>query len=239
MAVRTHREGRVCVVTLDDGKRNALPPSTLRALGEALDVAERDALAVVLTGREGVLSAGFDLKVMRGKPADALTMLRLGFGMTARLLSYPFPVVVACPGHAYAMGLFLALSADFRYGVPGPYTLCANEVAIGLPLPRVAAEVMRLRLTPSAFQRAAVLSEGFDPEQAVAAGLLDALAPADTLVETAVAKAKELLQLDAAAHRETKLRVRHDTLVRIRRGLPLDLKDAVVMGARAAWKARK
>lgn len=228
----------VATLTLDDGKRNALSPDMLDETYAALERAEQERAAVVITGREGVLSAGFDLKVMQSGGMRAVKMLRAGYGLTARLLSFPTPVVIASPGHAYAMGAFVLLSGDYRFGVPGPYTYVANEVAIGLPMPRVACEVLRLRLNPAARERAVILSEEFSPEQAREVGFVDALVPAEQLLDAAREKATALLELDPEAHALSKRRLRADTLGNIRRALPLDLKDAVVLGAKRAAKAK-
>jgi enoyl-CoA hydratase len=231
-------DGPVATLTMDDGKRNALSPAMLDEIYSALERVERERTAVVITGREDVLSAGFDLKVMKAGGVQALKMLRAGYGLTTRLLSFPTPVVIASPGHAYAMGAFLLLSGDYRFGVPGPYTYVANEVAIGLPMPRVACEVLRLRLNPAARERAVILSEEFSPEQAMQVGFVDALVPAERLLDEAHAKASALLELDPEAHALSKKRLRAETLRRIRAGLPLDLSDAVVLGAKQAAKAR-
>jgi enoyl-CoA hydratase len=231
-------DGQVATLTMDDGKRNALSPAMFDEIYAALARVEKEGAAVVITGREGVLSAGFDLKVMKKGGVPAVKMLRSGYALTARLLSFPTPVVIASPGHAYAMGAFMLLSGDYRFGVPGPYTYVANEVAIGLPMPRVACEVLRLRLNPAARERAVTLSETFTPEQAVDVGFLDALAPAEELLETAREKARALLELDPEAHAISKKRLRADTLRNIRSLLPLDLKDAVVMGAKRAAKSK-
>ena len=228
----------VATLTMDDGKRNALSPAMFDEIYAALERVEREGAAVVITGREGVLSAGFDLKVMKSGGVQAVKMLRAGYALTARLLSFPAPVVIASPGHAYAMGAFMLLSGDYRFGVPGPYTYVANEVAIGLPMPRVACEVLRLRLNPAARERAVILSEEFSPEQALQVGFVDALVPADRLLDEARDKAAALLELDSAAHALSKRRLRADTLRNIRTALPLDLKDAVVLGAKRAAKAR-
>jgi enoyl-CoA hydratase len=228
----------VATLTMDDGKRNALSPAMFNEIYAALERAEQERAAVVITGREGVLSAGFDLKVMKSGGLQAVKMLRAGYALTARLLSFPTPVVIASPGHAYAMGAFMLLSGDYRYGVPGPYTYVANEVAIGLPMPRVACEVLRLRLNPAARERAVTLSEEFSPEQALQVGFIDALVPTEQLLDTARAKAATLLELDPEAHSISKKRLRAETLKNIRRSLPLDLKDAVVLGAKRAAKSR-
>jgi enoyl-CoA hydratase len=232
-------DGSVATLTMDDGKRNALSPAMFEEIYAALERVENEGAAVVITGREGVLSAGFDLKVMKSGGAQALKMLRAGYALTARLLSFPTPVVIASPGHAYAMGSFILLSGDYRFGVPGPYTYVANEVAIGLAMPRVACEVLRLRLTPAARERAVTLSEKFTPEHALQVGFIDALVPVEQLLDAAREKAASLLELDAEAHTVTKRRLRADTLRNIRRSLPLDLGDAVLMGAKRAAKAKR
>ncbi|MGB5223125.1 MAG: crotonase/enoyl-CoA hydratase family protein [Polyangiales bacterium] len=232
-------EHSIATLTMDDGKRNALSPAMFDEIYEGLERAERDDAAVVITGREGVLSAGFDLKVMKAGGVQAVKMLRAGYGLTARLLSFPKPVVIASPGHAYAMGAFMLLSGDYRFGVPGPYTYVANEVAIGLPMPRVACEVLRLRLNPAARERAVVLSEEFSPEGALQVGFIDALVPVERLLDEARSKAAALLELDPAAHATSKKRLRADTLRNIRASLPLDLADAVVLGAKQVVKARR
>ena len=232
-------DGSVATLTMDDGKRNALSPAMFDEIYAALERVEQEGAAVVITGREGVLSAGFDLKVMKSGGVQAVKMLRAGYALTARLLSFPTPVVIASPGHAYAMGSFILLSGDYRFGIPGPYTYVANEVAIGLPMPRVACEVLRLRLNPAARERAVTLAEEFSPEQALQVGFIDALMPAEQLLDAAREKAASLLDLDAEAHTITKRRLRAETLKNIRRALPLDLGDAVVLGAKRAAKARR
>ena len=57
-------DDRVATIALDDGRMNALSLDVFSALGLALDRAEADRAVVVLTGRPGVFSAGFDLRVL-------------------------------------------------------------------------------------------------------------------------------------------------------------------------------
>ena len=132
------RDG-VATIRIDDGKSNALSPLVFRELNRALDRAEADRAIVILTGRESVFSAGFDLKVMQRGGTQALRMLGAGFALTARIMSYPHPVIAACNGHSLAMGVFLMLSADYVVGARGDFRIAANEVAIGITLPRVPA----------------------------------------------------------------------------------------------------
>ncbi|MBW3668472.1 MAG: crotonase/enoyl-CoA hydratase family protein [Actinobacteria bacterium] len=198
----------IATIRLDDGKVNALSLSTLGALRDALGQAEADEAVVVLTGREGILSAGFDLKTLTSRTAEAADMLRAGFELAERLLSFPSPVVIACTGHAVAMGSFLLLSGDYRVGASGPFRIAANEVAIGMTMPHTAVEICRHRLAATHLHRAVALAEDFGPDDAVAAGFLDrAVAPAD-VPATAQAAAARALTLDRTAHRATKRRVR-------------------------------
>ena len=140
-AVTYALEESVAWITMDDGKVNALSSSMFEELNEALDRAEADHAVVVLCGRTGTFSAGFDLTVLREDGPGALAMLQSGFRLAERMLAFPTPIVVACPGHAIAMGAFLVLSADYRIGVSGPFRITANEVAIGLVMPRAAIEI--------------------------------------------------------------------------------------------------
>jgi len=143
----------IATITLDDGRVNVLSPRMLSDINGALDRAEADDAIVVLAGRPGVFSAGFDLKILRAGGDEALAMLRAGFELAARVLSFPKPVVVACSGHAIAMGVFLLLSGDYRVGAAGPYKITANEVAIGLTMPRTAVEICRQRLALAHFNQ--------------------------------------------------------------------------------------
>jgi enoyl-CoA hydratase len=210
-------------ITLDDGKVNVMSPAMQDAIHVALDEAQRDGGPVVLLGREGVLSAGFDLAVLAGGGTDAVEMVKGGFELAARVLAHPHPVIIGCTGHAIAMGSFLLLAGDHRVGVAGPYRLVANEVAIGLTMPFAAIEVLRQRLTPAAFNRAALLSEAFDPDGAVAAGFLDQVVAPGELRATVRSLATAAQALDAAAHAGTKARIRGPVLDAMRAAIDADV----------------
>ena len=92
------------MIVMDDGKANALSLEMLSALNQALDRAASDGAVVVLTGRQGIFSGGFDLKVLGAGGPDAAVMLEQGFLLALRLLEHPAPVIIACNGHAVAMG---------------------------------------------------------------------------------------------------------------------------------------
>ena len=227
-------QGNVATIRIDDGKRNALSPPLLREIYQALDQAESDRAIVILTGRESVFSAGFDLNVMKRGGTNALRMLRAGYALTARILAYPYPVIVACNGHSLAMGVFLMLSADYVIGSQGDFKIAANDVAIGMTMPRVAAAVLRNRLTPSAYQRAVTVAAYFDVESARDAGFFDELIAPEDLTSRAEACADAFKKLDPQAHKVSKRRVRAALIRKIRFSIPLDLLDAALIGLRRA-----
>ncbi len=218
-------EHPICTITLDDGKVNCLSPQMLAEVNAALDRAEKDRAAVVLTGRKGKFSAGFDLTVIGRGGSDAVDMLINGFRLAERLLSFPMPVVIACTGHAIAMGSFLLLSADYRIGADGAHKIGANEVAIGMTMPRFGVEICRQRLAPAHFHRAVISAEIYSPAGAVEAGFLDRVVPEDELIAAARDKATALAKLNMPAHTATKLRARDKALQAVREAIEADEAD--------------
>jgi enoyl-CoA hydratase len=202
---------------MDDGKVNAVGPDMSAELLGHFDRAEaEEAKVVVLGGRERTLSAGFDLKV---EPAGWPAMMASGARLAARMLSFPRPVVVACPGNAIAMGGFLLLSADYRVGAAGDGRIGLNEVAIGLTIPWFAIEIARHRLARPDFDRCTVTGVLLDPEAARAASFLDEVVAPEQLDEAARAAARQLAALDPAAHAATKLRIRREVLAGLEDGI--------------------
>lgn len=217
-------EESVATITMDDGKVNALSPDMQRDIHEALDHAELEGVkAVVLGGNNRVFSAGFDLQVLTKGGDAAIEMLAGGFELAARLLAFPKPVVMACTGPAIAMGSFMMLSGDHLVGAPS-HRIVANEVAIGLTMPYAAMAILRHRLTPSAVQRAAGLSQEFKGQSALDAGYLDELVEADLVRPRAKEVAQGFTALDARAHKETKLRARAEVLDGIRKGIAAEFR---------------
>ncbi|MNV16190.1 Carnitinyl-CoA dehydratase [compost metagenome] len=180
----------------------------ISAFNAALDQAVTDRAVVIITGTPGILSGGYDLKVMTSGPKEAVALVTSGSTLARRLLSHPFPVIVACPGHAVAKGAFLLLSADYRIGVDGPFSIGLNEVQIGMTMHHAGIELARDRLRKSAFHRSVINGEMFNPQSAVDAGFLDVVVSAEELQGAALAAARQLKKINMTAHKNTKLKVR-------------------------------
>ena len=207
-----HLEDGIATLTLGNGKVNAISPAVIAAFNAALDQAVTDRAIVIITGQPGILSGGYDLKVMTAGPKEAVALVTAGSTLARRLLSHPFPVIVACPGHAVAKGAFLLLSADYRIGVDGPFSIGLNEVQIGMTMHHAGIELARDRLRRSAFHRSVINGEMFDPKSAVDAGFLDKVVSAEELQGAALAAARQLKKINMLAHKNTKLKVRKHLL---------------------------
>jgi enoyl-CoA hydratase len=203
-----HLEDGIATLTLSNGKVNAISPDVIAAFNAALDQAVTDRAVVIITGQPGILSGGYDLKVMTSGPKEAVALVTSGSTLARRLLSHPFPVIVACPGHAVAKGAFLLLSADYRIGVEGPFSIGLNEVQIGMTMHHAGIEIARDRLSKVALQRSVVNGEMFNPQTAVAAGFLDVVVAAEELQGATLAAARQLKKINMTAHKNTKLKVR-------------------------------
>jgi enoyl-CoA hydratase len=222
-AVTYARTDPVSTITIDDGKVNVFTIPLLRSPHDAFDHAERDQTVVLLKGRPGCFTAGFDLQTLGGPRQDVITILRLGASLAERILSFPAPVTIACTGDAFPAGAFLLMAADARIGAEGPFRLGLNEVRIGLTLPWFAIVLARHRLTPARFDRTAVAGDMFDPQTAREAGLLDTVVPPPELDSFALEVAQDLGSVDRGAHAATKLRVRTAVLNELRASIEAEL----------------
>ncbi|NLA34191.1 MAG: crotonase/enoyl-CoA hydratase family protein [Actinobacteria bacterium] len=222
--VTSRLDGDVAVITIDDGKANAISFAVLEQLNAALDAAETNARAVVILGREGKFSAGFDLKVMTGEVDGARRLLGGGAELGLRLFEFPIPVVLGVTGHALAMGGILITTADYRVGADGPFKIGLNEVAIGMPVPMFAVELCRDRLSKTYLTRSLQHAELFAPSAALAANYLDEVVEADQVAARSIEVAARLA---ATVHPKpfavTRKIMRRELAARIRSGLENDL----------------
>ena len=212
----------VATVILCNGKANAISPAVIADLNHALDRAAQDKAIVIITGQDGIFSGGYDLKIMLSSPQNAIDLVSAGSMLARRMLSHPYPIIVACSGHAVAKGAFLLLSADYRVGADGPFTIGLNEVRIGMTMHHVGIALARDRLDKAAFQRAVINAEMFNPQSAKDAGFLDAVVPPQDLMGAATAMAQQLRTINLKAHGKTKLKLRKDLLDTLDLAIELD-----------------
>ena len=195
----------ISIIRMDDGKANAMGSEMIAEVNEALDRAEEESRAVLITGRPGLLSGGFDLNVIRsGDAASIQSMINVGTKLLMRIYGFPKPIVMATGGHGVALGGFLLLAADYRLGVVGDYKIGLNEVAIGMTLPPFALMLAKSRIANQYLTNAAITANLYDPEGAVQAGFLDEVSDPEELMPRSIQKTQALAQLDPSAFERTK-----------------------------------
>lgn len=216
-------EGTTAIVQMDDGKANALSHAMIDQLLEALARAEKEASAMILTGRPDRFCAGFDLKVMMSSPDNAKALLVRGADLYMKLYGAAIPLVMACTGHALAGGSLVLLTGDVRIGAQGAYRIGLNEVQIGLPVPVLAMELARDRLVSTELGRATLEAKIYGPDEAAQVGYLDVAVPADQVLAKAKEEATRLGALAKSAYHATKVRLRGRTIAYVRETLEHDM----------------
>lgn len=224
-------EDNYAIIKIANGKVNAISHEVIDELNSYLDKAEEEERVVIITGQEGILSGGFDLKVMTKSPDAAKELVTKGSRLSYRLLSFPYPVIVACNGHAVAKGAFLLLSSDYRLGTAGDFKIGLNEVMIGMTMHNAGVEIARGKLAPVYFDRSVINAEMYNPEDAVTAGFLDKVVPQEHLMPTATTIAKMFGKLNKKAHKNTKLKVRSESLERLVKAIQDDIAEELSFDA--------
>lgn len=218
-------DGKTAVITMDDGKANALSYEMIDGLLAALARAESEATAIVLAGRPERFCAGFDLKTMMSGIDAATKLLTRGSELLMKLYATPRPLVVACTGHALAGGALVVLTGDWRIGAQGAFKIGLNEVSIGLPVPVLAMELARDRLAKSELPRAVLAAQIYAPDDAARAGYLDEAVPAGELLARAKAEAARRGAFSKQAYAGTKQRLRSATIAHIQATMASDMQS--------------
>lgn len=216
-----HYHDTVAHIAINDGKANAVSFAFEEAMNETLDKIDADgtAQAIVISGKPGMFSAGFDLKVMTTEPERAMELVNGGGKMLLRLFEHKLPTVAAVTGHAMAAGAFLALSCDTRIAAQGDFKIGLNETAIGMVLPTFGLELAKARLAPHRLTEAFIQAKLYNPDEAVNVGYIDQVVDPDKVVETALAKAAELAPLPNVSYHGNKLLIRQPFIDVIRASL--------------------
>ena len=217
-------DGAVVLITIDDGKANALGQAPLQALTTAIRDAASSGAIIVIAGRTGILSAGFDLTVMRGKDRQAISdMTGAGIELLCTMLETPTPVVVACTGHALALGGLILLAADLRIGAAGNSKIGLVELSAGVALPYFGVAIAKARINPSSQAFALFSATTFSPTEAERVGFLDVVVEPDAVVTTAVDRAAVLGGFNKRAYASTKAEMWGELVAGIRERTATDL----------------
>lgn len=163
----------VATIHLDDGKANAFSNLMFDAVNAAMDKADADAKIIVIRGRDGIFSAGYNLKELMLGGDTAVQLVKRGSEFAVRMMETRKPIIVAGDGHIIALGAFLFLAADYRISRKGPFQVGLPETANGLPMHNFGRELAMPRLSQRHFSRAFINGEMFSADAAVEVGYVD------------------------------------------------------------------
>ena len=224
-------ENSYAVITINNGKVNAISQEVIDELNDAFDQAEAAQKVVILTEKNGIFFAGYGLKTMSKSPESAKALVMNGSKLIYRMLSFRLPIIAACTGHAVAKGAFLLLGCDYRVGVEGDFKIGLNEVMIGMTMHNAGIVMAKARLAPVFLERSVINAEMYNPKDAIIAGFLDSVVPQEYLLPTATKIAELFGKLNLRAHAETKLKVRKHYLADLKQAIELDSKEEIAIKA--------
>jgi enoyl-CoA hydratase/carnithine racemase len=212
MIERIDHAGEIRELRLDRPPANALDPALVgelrEALGEAVAAGRR---AVVLSAAGRMFSGGLDVPALLALDRPAMERFLGEFlGLLRAIAVSPVPVVAAIGGHAPAGGAVLAIHCDYRVMAEGDFKIGLNEVAVGLPLPRVIHSTLVRVVGPAAAEKLAVAGLLVPAGEALRLGLVDELVPQEAVVERALQKARDWVALPPRAMSETRALARRD-----------------------------
>ena len=220
------KEDDISIITLDDGKANVFSPEMSNQLNACLDRVDTESGCLIITGREGMFSAGLDLKVIQSGDVDRIVeMSSSAFKLLARIFSFPRPVIAACSGHGIALGTFLICCCDYRIGIKGDYMLGANEMRTNMVIPTPILELIKFRVNDSHKYRAVLGAEMYNFYQAQEAGLIDDVVEIDNLMTAARDKAKDLATMGHPSYTMTKELFIAEPMAKINEALKEHEKD--------------
>ena len=210
------KENDISIIKLDDGKANAFSYDMLSQVNELLTQVPRDSGALVITGREGLFSGGFDLKTLATGDMEKITkMVQLGYRLLLELFAFDRPIVAAVSGHSIALGLFVTCSADYRIAIDGKYVCQANEVRNNMDIPTQIMEIIKARVNKKYFYPAVYHSDAYSVQESIEVGYIDEVVSEDQFMQRVMEKAKELATLPHPFYANTKKTAQDDVRQKI------------------------
>ncbi len=210
----------ISIITLDDGKANVFSPTMIDSIHSCLEKVPTDKGALIITGRDGMFSGGFDLKIISSGDMKLIQEMSIsGFRLLSRILTFPRPVLAACTGHGIALGTFLLCCCDYRIGAKGKYLIGANEMRTNMVIPTPILELIRFRVSQRHKYRAILGAEMYSIEAAVDAGLMDEVVDQESLMEASITKATDLATMGHPSYTLTKELFIKDVATRINNAL--------------------
>ena len=204
--------GRIREVQLNRAPANALNRELIAELTGQLLVAGKSCDAVVVSGRDGMFSAGLDVPSLLQEDREAMADFWRLFSKLLNTIAFmPVPTVFALTGHCPAGGIVLSIFSDYRIMCGGKYKTGLNETQVGLVVSPIIKNAL-VRLTgPNTAAKILVAGSILSAEEALAIGLIDEIADdPKAVVKRSIELCQQLIALPSNAMLTTRALVRQD-----------------------------
>ncbi|MFT5209479.1 MAG: enoyl-CoA hydratase/carnithine racemase [Flavobacterium sp.] len=198
--INLEKKGPVFTLTMDYGE-NRWNTRFVDELSMALDEVERSegpAALITIGGEEKFYSNGLDLEWLRSpaERSDAGDPTNFHFmELMGRMITMPIPTIAAVNGHAFGAGFMFALCHDYRLMRSDRGYICANEMQLGMAIPSPELSLFRHKLPANVFYETVQLARRWSGTDALDAGIVQQIAPIESLLTMALEKAQELAPL--------------------------------------------
>jgi len=212
--ITLEKKNHVYLLKMNAGE-NRWNTSFVREFSEALDEVELDdgpGALVTSSTDEKFFSNGLDLDWVKNPEKYPQNGDREVFGeefmyLMGRMITLPVPTICVINGHAFGAGFMLSLSHDVRVMREDRGFICANEIQLGMKIPRPELALFRHKIPANSFFETVQLSKRWTGPDALNAGIVQAVGSIEELQEMALRKAEELAPLAAdrknfGAHKE-------------------------------------
>lgn len=205
----------LAIITLNRGKSNSLNREMVTELTDMLSNIENDSNigGVMITGREHFFSAGLDLiELYEYNQEEAKSFWHLFLNFTAKITAFKKPMVAAINGHSPAGGCVIALACDARVMAEGKYIIGLNEVPVGIIVPNCIFSLYSFWLGKANATRSLLEGKLFNPEEALAIGLVDELVKPESILTAAERRVRKYMAFERTTWSQSKVNIRRELI---------------------------
>ena len=206
---------KLAIISLNRPKSNSLNREMVVELTDMLGniAADENIGGVIITGKDHFFSAGLDLmELYNYNEQETKDFWHLFLNFVAKITAFKKPLVAAINGHSPAGGCVIALACDARVMAEGKYIIGLNEVPVGIIVPNSIFELYSFWLGKADATRSLLEGKLFQPEEALAIGLVDEVVKAESILTAAERKARKYMAYERNTWSQSKLNIRKDLI---------------------------
>ena len=213
--IDSFQKNNIQILTLNRPKVNALNEELIQSLSDNLDSLEsnQDINGIILTGQNGIFSAGLDLIELYNKDKEYMHYFWSLFSdLLLKIYSYPKIIFTAISGHSPAGGAVISIMSDYRIMSKGNFLIGLNEVAVGLSMPIAIGRVFQSLLGERVAEKMTLKGELVNPEKARQVGLIDEVVTSEKLLDYTIETMTQWLKLPFEKQITSKLTLRKEII---------------------------